>query len=109
MVSGGEALQSSLAQLRANVAEVLKPANTEPWLKVAGKLNRKLRGWANYFSYGTTWPSYWAADWYVCDRVRGFLQRRHKVPTRGTRRFSDQYIYSHLGVLRLRSLRARSA
>ena len=72
-------------------------------------LNRKLRGWANYFGYGTTWQSYWAADWYVCDRVRGFLQRRHKVPTRGTRRFSDQYIYGRLGVLSLRALRASTA
>jgi RNA-directed DNA polymerase len=99
----------SLAQLRASVAEVLHPANTEPWLEVVTELNRKLRGWAHYFSYGTTWQSYWAADWYVCDRVRSFLQRRHKVPTRGTRRFSDQYIYRSLGVLSLRTLRALTA
>ena len=77
--------------------------------EIVTPLNRKLRGWANYFNYGTTWPSYWAADWYVCDRVRGFLQRRHKVPTRGTRRFSDQYIYRRLGVLSLRTLRASTA
>ena len=60
-------------------------------------------------AYGTTWQSYWAADWYVCDRVRGFLQRRHKVPSRGTRRFSDQYIYGHLGVVSLRALRKSTA
>jgi RNA-directed DNA polymerase len=101
--------QRSLAQLRASVAEVLNPANTDPWRTIVAELNRKLRGWANYFSHGTTWQSYWAADWYVCDRVRGFLQRRHKVPTRGTRRFSDQYIYGNLGVLSLRSLRAKPA
>jgi len=95
----------SLAQLRGSVAEVLNPANTKPWRKIVAELNRKLRGWANYFSYGTTWQSYWAADCYVCDRVRGFLQRRHKVPTRGTRRFSDQDIFSSLGVLSLRALR----
>ena len=99
----------SLAQLRASVAEVLNPANTDPWLKIVTGLNRKLRGWANYFSYGTTWQSYWAMDWYVCDRVRGFLQRRHKVPTRGTRRFADQHIYDRLGVLSLRALRRSSA
>ena len=94
----------SLAQLRANVADVLCRTNMAPWAEIVMPLNRKLRGWANYFSYGTTWQSYWAADWYVCDRVRGFLQRRHKVPTRGTRRFSDQYIYGRLGVLSLRAL-----
>jgi RNA-directed DNA polymerase len=99
----------SLAQLRASVAAVLCRRNVAPWTEVVTVLNRKLRGWANYFNYGTTWPSYWAADWYVCDRVRGFLQRRHKVPTRGTRRFSDQYIYSRLGVLSLRALRTRTA
>jgi RNA-directed DNA polymerase len=99
----------SLAQLRASVAEALNPANTDPWWKIVTELNRKLGGWANYFSYGTTWQSYWAADWYVCDRVRGFLQRRHKVPTRGTRRFSDQYIYGSRGVLSLRTLRASTA
>jgi hypothetical protein len=55
----------------------------------------------------TDYISLEAADWYVCDRVRGFLPRRHKVPPRGTRRFSDQYIYGNLGVLSLRSLRAK--
>ena len=99
----------SLAQFRANVAEVLCRSNVAPWAEIATVLNRKLRGWANYFSYGTTWQSYWAADWYVCDRVRGFLQRRHKVPTRGTRRFSDQYIYGRLGVVSLRTLRKSTA
>ncbi len=98
-----------LAQLRASVAEELCRTNVAPWAEVATVLNRKLRGWANYFSYGTTWQSYWAADWYVCDRVRGFLQRRHKVPTRGTRRFSDQYIYGRLGVVSLRTLRKSTA
>jgi RNA-directed DNA polymerase len=99
----------SLAQLRANVADVLCRTNVAPWAEIVMPLNRKLRGWANYFSYGTTWQSYWAADWYVCDRVRGFLQRRHKVPRCGTRRFSDQYIYRRLGVLSLRTLRASTA
>lgn len=99
----------SLAQLRASVADLLCRNNVAPWGEIVTPLNRKLRGWANYFNYGTTWPSYWAADWYVCDRVRGFLQRRHKVPTRGTRRFSDQYIYRRLGVLSLRTLRASTA
>ena len=101
--------QRSLRQLRTSVAEVLSRDKLAPWPEIAMVLNRKLRGWANYFSYGTVWQSYWAADWYVCNRVRDFLQRRHKVPTRGTRRFSDQYIYHHLGVLSLRTLRTSTA
>jgi hypothetical protein len=36
--------------------------------------------------------------------ARGFLTRRHKVPSRGTRRFSDPVVFGKLGVLRLRRM-----
>ncbi len=91
------------------MAEQLCRTNTDPWREIATTLNRKLRGRANYFSYGTIWKSYRAADWYVCGRVRDFLQRRPQVPTRGTRRFSDQYIYGRPGVVSLQALRTSTA
>ncbi len=69
--------------------------------EVIGDLNRLLRGWANYFSYGTTKKAYCAVDHYVYEAVRGFLRRRHKVPTRGAYRFSDRVIFDVLGVRRL--------
>jgi RNA-directed DNA polymerase len=46
--------------------------------------------------------AYRAVDQYVAQRVRHFLGRRHKVPTRGTWRFSTEIIFGELGVVRLR-------
>ena len=66
--------------------------------------NRVLVGWSNYFSYGTRLMAYRAVDNHVCERVRGFLRRRRKVSSRGTRRFSDQVVFGPLGVLRLRRM-----
>jgi RNA-directed DNA polymerase len=43
-------------------------------------------------------------DNYVLHAVQDFLQRRHKVPGRGTRRFPDSAIFGELGVLRLREM-----
>jgi hypothetical protein len=48
---------------------------------------RMLRGWSAYFSYGTRTTAYRAVDNHVYERVRNFLRRRHKVPSRGTSRF----------------------
>jgi RNA-directed DNA polymerase len=39
---------------------------------------------------------------YVYHGVRQFLRRRHRVPSRGTRRFSDEVVFGELRVLRLR-------
>ena len=61
-----------------------------------------LRGWSAYFSHGTRLMAYRAVDNHVYESVRHFLRRRHKVHTRGTRRFSGAEIFGTYGVLLLR-------
>ena len=93
-----------MQRLKARVGEILIPSNMASWEQVRDRLNYLLRGWAAYFAYGTRLMAYRAADNYVYGAVRGFLTRRHKVPSRGTRRFSDDSVFGELGVLRLRRL-----
>ena len=56
------------------------------------------------FSYGTRLMAYRAVDNHVRERVRGFLRRRKKVSSRGTRQFSGQVVFGKLGVVRLRRM-----
>ena len=83
------------------VNEVLVPGNMKPWMEVRDQLNRLLRGWSAYFCYGTRGRAYKSVDHHVCGRVRHFLRRRHKVPSRGTGRFPSDLIFGGLGVLPL--------
>jgi RNA-directed DNA polymerase len=101
---GAKPSQKAVRRLKEKVRSLLRPGNQSPWPTVAKDLNRALRGWSNYFSYGTRRVAYRAVDTYVAERVRHFLRRRHKVPTRGTRRFEDQTIFGKLGVVRLRGV-----
>jgi RNA-directed DNA polymerase len=101
---GASPSRKSVQRLKDRVGELLVPANTAPWDDVRDRLNQQLRGWANYFAYGTRLMAYRAVDNHVYATVRGFLTRRHKVPTRGTRHFSGKIVFEELGVLRLRRL-----
>jgi RNA-directed DNA polymerase len=101
--------RKSIQRVKAAVRAVLRPGNHQRWPEVAADLNRRLRGWATYFSYGTRARAYRAIDHYVSDATCYFLRRRHRVPTRGTRRFGPQQVFGRLGVLRLESLIGRSA
>jgi RNA-directed DNA polymerase len=47
-----------------------------------GELNRHLKGWANYFSYGYATSAHREIDWYVRDRLIRHLQRRSQRPFR---------------------------
>jgi RNA-directed DNA polymerase len=80
------------------------PSNVDPWPEVRDKLNRSLRGWSNYFGYGSRGKAYRSVDQYVLERVRRFLVRRHKVQGRGNRRFTFDVIHRELGVLCLQRL-----
>jgi RNA-directed DNA polymerase len=101
---GASPSRKSVQRLKDRVGEHLVPSNMAPWDEVRDRLNQQLRGWANYFAYGTRLLAYRAVDNHVYAAVREFLTRRHKVPTRGTRRFSDKVVFEGLGVLRLRRL-----
>ena len=101
---GASPSPKSVQRLKARVGEILLPSNVAPWDEVRGRLNSLLRGWATYFAYGTRLQAYRAADNYVYEAVRGFLTRRHKVPSRGTRHFPGRDVFGKLGVLRLRRL-----
>ena len=94
----------SVQRLKRAVRAQLRPGNQGRWPEVRNRLNRTLRGWATYFSYGSRATAGRAVDNYVYGCVRGFLRRRHKVPTRGTRRFSAEQVFGPLGVYRMRPL-----
>ena len=101
---GASPSQKSVQRFKERVGDILVSSNTNSWSEVRDRLNRLLHGWAGYFCYGTRLMAYRAADNYVYAAVRGFLTRRHKVPSRGTRQFSDHQVFGELGVLRLRRL-----
>jgi RNA-directed DNA polymerase len=99
---GASPSKKSAQRLKTKVGELLVPGNKGAWPEVRDRLNRLLRGWSTYFSYGTRLQAYRAIDQHVYDRVRNFLVKRHKVPGRGTRRFSRAHVFGELGVLHLR-------
>lgn len=101
---GASPSKKSVARLKRKVSDLLVPGNQAPWPEVRGRLNRYLQGWSSYFNYGTRLMAYRAVDNHVYQRVRTFLVRRHKVQSRGTRRFSDAVVFHDRGVLRLRGV-----
>lgn len=94
--------RKAVQRLKTKLRNALREEIVSPWPEVRDRLNRLLRGWSGYFSQGTRTQAYRVVDNFVQSAVRNFLQRRHKVPGRGTRRFPDSRIYGDLGVLRLR-------
>ena len=99
---GASPSKKSVARLKLKVRGLLQQGNQAPWPEIRDQLNSLLRGWSAYFDHGTRLIAYREVDNYVYDRVRCFLVRRHKVSSRGTKRFSTEVVFADRGVLRLR-------
>ena len=62
-------------------------------------VNRVVRGWLNYFNYGTRWTAYKKLERFLQARIRGWLVHKHRVGGRGECRYPASYIYDRMGLI----------
>ena len=55
---GASPSKKSVQRFKTRVGDLLVPSNTDPWPEVRDELNRSLRGWSNYFGYGSRGKAY---------------------------------------------------
>ena len=96
-----KSIQHMVRKIHALTAEAMGWQETTA---LVGKLNRMLRGWANYFQVGSVSRAYRALDSYTTMRLRRWLRNKYKVRRCGYKDYPDSYLYETLRLVRLSRL-----
>jgi len=101
--NGARPSRKAVASIKGAIRQRLWRGNPAPWEEVVRDLNRTVRGWAAYFSYGSCSKARRDVHLHLYHAVRRFLRRRHNVGGRGYRQFPEPVVFGKLGVLALAS------
>jgi group II intron reverse transcriptase/maturase len=96
-----QSIKRMVRQIHALTAEAMCWQETTA---LVGRLNRMLRGWANYFQIGSVSRAYRALDSYTKMRLRRWLRNKHKVRRSGGTAYPDVFLYERLRLVRLSCL-----
>jgi len=94
--------RKTLVKLREELSAMTGRHTT--WLEVdeqIGRINRKLRGWSNYFCIGTRHQAYKSITEHVRHRVRQWLSAKFRVRGRGKTHFTNAHLHGELRLHRL--------
>jgi hypothetical protein len=99
---GGRPSAKKIQGLKLKLSE----QNDRRWLwldvdEMVGRLNHRLRGWANYFCLGTVTAAYNNVTAHACYRLRSWLTRKFNLRGPQWSRHADQHLHETLGLLRL--------
>jgi RNA-directed DNA polymerase len=99
--------KKSIQRVVATIHELTDRARTwQDAISLVAKVNRVLRGWANYFSVGTTSKAYRAIDSYTEVRLRRWLRTKYKTKGRRAGAYHTPELYERFGLVRLADLAA---
>jgi len=79
----------SVTRLRKRIREVVHQHRTVPAYVLVAKLNRLLRGWANYYRHVSSAETFKAVDFHVWRTLWRWAKRRH--PNKGHRWIAGKY------------------
>jgi RNA-directed DNA polymerase len=68
---------------------------------VIQRLNEVIRGWVGYFYYENCSKDFSALRWFLEERVRIYLRRKHQKKSRGYKDYPYTYLYETLGLFKI--------